>query len=151
MPKPPGPDSFVWTLFYRRTDVNKAVFRLTKGRVGGKLPGTRIRILILHHVGARTGQARAIPLAYVAEGDQLALIASKGGNQRHPAWFHNLKANPDTKVELPGGEVREVHARVAEGEEREAWWRRAVAVYRTYEEYQSYTDRQIPVVVLDRR
>jgi deazaflavin-dependent oxidoreductase (nitroreductase family) len=81
----------------------------------------------------------------------IAIIASKGGNPKHPAWFHNLKAHPDTKIELPGGEVREVRARVAEGEEREQWWQRAVAAYGPYEEYQSYTDRQIPVVLLEKR
>jgi F420H(2)-dependent quinone reductase len=151
MPKPPPPDSFVWKAFYRFTDAHKALFRLTKGRVGGSFPGTKVKILILHHVGAKSGQHRSNPLNYVAHGDQIALIASKGGNEKHPAWYHNLRANPETEVELPGGERRKVRARVAEGAEREEWWERAVAAYKTYADYQTYTDRQIPVVLLDKR
>ena len=141
----------IWKVFYRFTDVHKALFRVTKGRVGGSFPGTQVKILILHHKGAKSGQERSNPLNFVSHGDQLALIASKGGNAKHPAWFHNLKAHPDTEVELPGGERRRVRARVAEGAEREEWWDRAVAAYKTYADYQTYTDRQIPVVVLDRR
>ena len=151
MPKPPPPDSVIWKAFYGLTDVHKALFRLTRGRVGGTFPGTKVRILILHHVGAKSGKHRDNPLNYVAHGDDIAIIASKGGNVKHPAWFHNLKANPDTEVELPGGERRKVRARIAEGEERAEWWRRAVAAYRMYEDYQSYTDREIPVVLLERR
>ena len=150
MPKPPPPESPFWKVFGFFTTINKHVFRLTKGRVGGTFPGTKVRILILHHVGRKSGKKRETPLNYVADGDKIAIIASKGGVDRHPAWFHNLVANPETEVELPGGERRRVRARVAEGEEREQLWQRAVAVYRPYEDYQSYTERQIPVVVLDR-
>lgn len=132
------------------TDLNVRVFRLTRGRVGGSFPFTRVKILILHHVGRRSGARRETPLLYVADGDDLAIVASKGGVDKHPAWFHNLTAHPDVEVELPGGERRRVRARVARGEERERWWALAVADWSAYEDYQSYTDREIPVVVLDR-
>ena len=77
------------------------------------------------------------------------IVASKGGVDKHPAWFHNLKANPETVVELPREGKRSVRARVAEGEERAELWDKAVAIYKPYAEYQTYTERQIPVVVLE--
>jgi deazaflavin-dependent oxidoreductase (nitroreductase family) len=150
MPKPPPPEHPFWKVFNVVTALNVRLFKLTRGRVGGTLPGTKVRILILHHVGRKSGTRRETPLLYVSDGDDLAIIASKGGVDRHPAWFHNLTAAPETVVELPGGEQRRVRARVAEGAERERWWSRAVAAYRQYEDYESYTDRRIPVVILER-
>lgn len=148
MPKPPPQGSPFWKVWDVLTDVNVRLFRATRGRVGGSLFGARI--LVLHHVGRKSGEQRESPLFYVEDGDELAIVASKGGSERHPAWFHNLMAAPETVVELPGGERRRVRARLVEGEERERWWARAVAQYRQYDEYQGYTDRTIPVVVLDR-
>jgi deazaflavin-dependent oxidoreductase (nitroreductase family) len=147
MPKPPPPSSPFWKLFGAMTALNTAVFRLTSGRVGGSLG--KVKILLLHHVGRRSGKERVTPLNYVADGDKLVVIASKGGVDQHPAWFHNLLAAPETEVELPGGERRHVRARVAEGAERDRLWQAAVAVYGPYEDYQSYTERRIPVVVLE--
>ena len=151
MPKPPPPDSKFWNVWNVRTDVNIKLFRATRGRFGGRLPGTRARILILHHVGRKSGAERESPLIYVSNGDDLAVIASKGGVDKHPAWFHNVTASPDVTVELPGGERRAVRARVVEGEERERWWDRAVADYKLYADYATYTERRIPVVVIERR
>jgi deazaflavin-dependent oxidoreductase (nitroreductase family) len=149
MPKPPPPDSAFWKAFEVLAGLNVRLFKLTRGRIGGKLPGTSARILILHHVGRKSGTKRETPLLFVEDGDELAIIASKGGVDKHPAWFHNLTASPETLVELPGGEKRRVTAHVAEGEERERWWRRAVRVYKYYDDYASYTDRRIPVIVLE--
>jgi F420H(2)-dependent quinone reductase len=151
MPKPPPPDSPFWKAWNVLTDMNVRLFRLTHGRVGGKLPGFDVRILVLHNVGRKSGKPRETPLLYVADGDDLAIIASKGGVDKHPAWFHNLMAAPETTVELPGGERRAVRARVVEGAERERWWARAVDAYSPYKDYEGYTDRRIPVVVLERR
>jgi deazaflavin-dependent oxidoreductase (nitroreductase family) len=90
------------------------------------------------------------PLLYLTDGDDLVVVASKGGTDRHPAWYHNLRAHPDTLVEV-GRERRPVHARVPEGAERERLWNRVVEMYKTYESYQRYAgDRQIPLVVLER-
>jgi deazaflavin-dependent oxidoreductase (nitroreductase family) len=150
MPKPPPPESPFWKVFGAMTGVHKKLFRATDGKVGGRMPFTGSPILILHHVGRKSGTRRESPLIYVPHGDDIAIIASKGGVDRNPAWFHNLMASPETVVELPGGERRRVRARLAEGDERRAWWDRAVAVYKPYAEYQTYTDRQIPVVLLDR-
>ena len=96
---------------------------------------------------ARSGRR---PLLYTKDGDDLVIIASKGGNPKHPGWYHNLRANPDTEVQV-GSERRMVHARVAEGDERRRMWNRAVAQYGGYAGYQKRTDREIPVVVLERR
>jgi deazaflavin-dependent oxidoreductase (nitroreductase family) len=151
MPKPPPPESPFWKLFGAATKLNTVLFKATKGRIGGKVPGAG-KILILHHVGAKSGTRRETPLQYIEDGNGgIALVASKGGVDRHPAWFHNLKANPDVEVDLPGGEHRQVRARVVEGEERDRWWKHAIDTYKTYDTYQSYTERRIPVIVLDRR
>jgi deazaflavin-dependent oxidoreductase (nitroreductase family) len=128
--------------------VNIAVFRGTRGRFGSG--SGRARLLLLHHVGRKSSQARVSPLLYVADGPRLAIIASKGGNTRHPAWYHNLVAHPDTEVELPG-ERRLVRARVAVGEERDRIWTKAAEVWPDYNSYQERTDREIPIVVLDPR
>jgi deazaflavin-dependent oxidoreductase (nitroreductase family) len=126
-----------------------ALYRATSGRVGGSFGG--VSVLLLHHVGRRTGRARVSPLLYVEDGGALGVIASKGGHPSNPAWFHNLMAAPDTEVELPRQPRRPVHARVAEGEERERIWARATSVWPDYDRYQERTGRRIPVVVLDPR
>jgi deazaflavin-dependent oxidoreductase (nitroreductase family) len=126
-----------------------ALFRLSGRRFGSGVGS--IRILFLHHFGAKTGAERIAPLLYVEDGKNLAIIASKGGHERNPAWFHNLKAHPDVRVELHG-EVRPVSARVAEGEERERIWRKAASVWPDYDRYQQRAPhREIPVVVLEPR
>ena len=107
-------------------------------------------MLLLDHVGAKSGTQRTSPLLYVEDGEDLVVVASKGGFPKHPAWFHNLCANPDTTVQV-GAERRPVHARVATPEERERLWPLAVAAYRGYEGYRARTDREIPLVVLEPR
>jgi deazaflavin-dependent oxidoreductase (nitroreductase family) len=101
-------------------------------------------------VGAKSGVKRTAPLLYIRDGDDVVIVASKGGFPKHPAWFHNLRANPDTTVQI-GSERRPVRARVATPEERERLWPEAVAAYRDYARYQQRTDREIPLVILERR
>ena len=126
-----------------------ALFRLSGRRLGTHLGG--VTVLFLHHVGAKSGAERLSPLLYVEDGQNLAIIASKGGHVKHPAWYHNLKAHPDVEVELRGG-TRKVHARTAEGEERERIWKKAASVWPDYEAYaRRAPHRQIPVVVLEPR
>ena len=127
--------------------MNIALFRATGGRVGGSIG--KARILLLHHTGRRSGQKRVSPLLFLQDGANVVVVASKGGVDKHPAWFHNLMAMESTEVELPGRERRRVRPRVAEGDEREHLWPRLVGIYRPYESYATYTDRQIPVVVLE--
>src|SRR3712207_6458964 len=114
-----------------------AVYRATGGRVGGRRPGVP-PMLLLDHVGAKSGRKRTTPLVYVEDGDDLAVIASKGGHPRHPAWFHNLKANPETTVQV-GSKRRAVRARVAKPKERERLWAEAVKLWPGYRGYQERT------------
>jgi deazaflavin-dependent oxidoreductase (nitroreductase family) len=108
-------------------------------------------MLLLDHVGAKSGVRRTSPLQYVEDGENVVVIASKGGFPKHPAWFHNLKANPDTTVQI-GSERRRVHARVvADPEERERLWAKAVSIFRPYEDYRRRAGREIPIVVLEPR
>ena len=126
-----------------------ALFRGSGRRFGTELGG--VRVLFLHHRGAKSGAERISPLLYVEDGANLAIIASKGGHTKNPAWFHNLNANPDAEVEMKGG-VRKVRARTAEGEERERIWKKAAAVWPDYDNYQRRAPhREIPVVVLEPR
>ncbi len=105
-------------------------------------------MLLLDHVGARSGALRTTPLLYVVDGENLVLVASKGGFPRNPAWFHNLRANPVTYVQV-GGERRRIRARPASAAERPRLWDLAVAVWPGYEDYRARTDREIPLVVLE--
>ena len=138
-----------WPVTRRLMGVHTAIYRASGGRVGHRLPGVP-QMLLLDHVGAKSGRKRTSPLVYANDGDNLVIVASKGGFPKNPAWFHNLKANPDTNVQV-GPEQRAVHARVATPEERKRLWPKVVEVYSGYEQYQQRTDRQIPLVVLEPR
>jgi len=139
-----------WPLLHRAMGAHTLAYRATRGLIGHRIPGVRAPILLLEHTGARSGKGRTSPLLYVPDGDNVAVIASKGGNPRNPAWFHNLRANPEAIVQI-GSERRAVRARLAEGEERERLWRRAVELWPSYAEYERRTTRAIPVVVLEPR
>ena len=141
--------SLFWKFFNTSTKGHTAIFRLTGGRIGGKMVGGPI--LLLHHVGAKSGKKRVSPLLYLPDGDRMVIVGSKGGYTKHPGWFHNLKANPDTVVELPREGKVPVRARQAPPEEREELWPRVVELYKGYATYQRSTSREIPIVVLDRR
>jgi deazaflavin-dependent oxidoreductase (nitroreductase family) len=107
-------------------------------------------MLLLDHVGARSAVKRTTPLVYVEDHPNVVVVASKGGHPRHPAWYHNLLANPDTAVQI-GRARRPVHARVATVQERERLWPKAIATYAGYEGYQQRTEREIPLVILEPR
>ena len=138
-----------WPVLHRLMGGHAWIYRATNGRIGQKFPGFP-PICLIDHVGAKSGKRRTSPLLYVEDGEDIVLVASKGGYERNPAWYYNLKANPDTTVQV-GSEVRKVHARVADDEERKRLWPMAVAVYSDYAEYQARTDRKIPLVVLSPR
>jgi deazaflavin-dependent oxidoreductase (nitroreductase family) len=140
----------VWPLTRRLMGVHTFVYRASGGRVGRTLPGVSAPMLLLDHVGAKSGTKRTSPLVYGEDGDNLILVASKGGFPKNPAWFHNLKANPDTTVQV-GTEKRQVRARVARPDERDRLWKLMVGVYSGYDDYQQRTDRQIPLVILEPR
>jgi deazaflavin-dependent oxidoreductase (nitroreductase family) len=136
----------LWTL---AMDAHTAAYRATRGWFGHNWPGAP-SMLLLDHVGARSGKRRTSPLGYFKDGDAFVVIASKGGNPRNPAWFHNLVANPDTTIQA-GNRKLAVHARVATPEERERLWPRAVEAYGGYAGYQKRTSREIPLVMLEPR
>lgn len=139
----------LWPVLNRLMQGHVAVYRATAGRIGHSFPGSP-PMLLLDHVGARSGVARTTPLVYVRDGEDVVVVASKGGHPRHPAWLHNLRAGPDTTIQI-GSEHREVTAREATREERERLWPLAVATYGGYRGYQERTRREIPLVVLERR
>jgi deazaflavin-dependent oxidoreductase (nitroreductase family) len=146
----PAPKSSVfWRLFNTSAKGHTAIFRLTGGRIGGRMIGGPI--LLLHHVGAKSGKHRISPLLYLPDGERMVIVASKGGYTKHPGWFHNLRANPDTTVELPREGKVAVRARQAAPAEREELWPRVVDLYEGYATYQRSTSREIPLVILDRR
>jgi deazaflavin-dependent oxidoreductase (nitroreductase family) len=125
------------------------IYRATHGLIGHRFPGAP-PVLLLDHVGAKSATKRTTPLVYVDDGGDVVIVASKGGHPRHPAWFHNLVAHPDTTIQI-GARRRAVHARVATPEERKRLWPMAVAVYGGYSGYQERTEREIPLVVLEPR
>lgn len=120
-------------------------FEASDGREANTLRG--VPIILLTSVGARSGKLRKTPLMRVEHDGEYAVVASQGGAPEHPTWYHNLVANPH--VELQDGAVRKDYlAHEATGAERDAWWARAVEVWPDYAQYQTRTDRLIPVFVL---
>jgi deazaflavin-dependent oxidoreductase (nitroreductase family) len=138
-----------WPLLRRLMGVHSQIYRMTNGIIGHRFPGAP-PMLLLDHVGAKSGVKRTTPLVYVEDRPNLVLVASKGGHPKHPGWYHNLRANPDTIVQV-GSERRPVRARVASPEERERLWPKAVATYSGYRGYQERTERVIPLVILEPR
>ena len=126
-----------------------AVYAATGGRLGGRIPGLP-SLLLLTHVGARSGKVRATPLVYMRDGESLLIVASKGGYAKHPGWLHNLRAHPDTDVQI-GGERLPVHAREASAEERERLWPSAAKHNPHWARYRERTTREIPFVLLEPR
>ncbi len=106
-------------------------------------------VLLLTTTGRRTGNETTTPLIYSLDGDTPVIVASKGGAPEHPGWFENLSKTPEVGVQIKGDTFR-ARARVAEGEERERLWRLMNEVWPHYDEYAEKTDREIPVVVLER-
>jgi deazaflavin-dependent oxidoreductase (nitroreductase family) len=136
----------IWPITRNVMKGHTVVYRATNGLIGHRVPGAP-PMLLLDHVGARSGTHRTSALAYVRDGENLVVVASKGGHPRHPSWFHNLRAHPDTTVQV-GAEHRRVRARVATPGERERLWPRAVEAWGPFESYQRRTSREIPLVVL---
>jgi F420H(2)-dependent quinone reductase len=129
-----------------------ALYRRSGGKFGGHLPGwPEAQIALVDHTGAKSGAKRTSLVMYQQDGDAVVVVASKAGWPTHPAWFHSLKANPDTTIQI-GSVVREVRARVATDEERDRLWPEFVAFYPEYEFFQrNAKGRKIPIVILDPR
>ena len=132
------------------------VFKLTNGRIGSKWRvGAGFKkpapTLLLEHIGRKSGKVFTTPLLYLADGSDVVVVASQGGLPKNPLWFGNLQAHPDTRVHLRGERDRTVRARVATSDEKSELWPRLVEMYADYDTYQAWTDREIPVVILEPR
>lgn len=128
------------------------IYRRTGGRVGGRWrigAGFRkpVPTLLLEHRGRKSGKLFTVPLLYLVDGPDLVVVASQGGLPNHPQWYFNLLAHPSTRVQI-GAEHRRVRARVASPEEKNRLWPLLVAVYADFDTYQSWTEREIPVLIL---
>jgi deazaflavin-dependent oxidoreductase (nitroreductase family) len=136
----------------RSSRLHVALYRLTGGRIGGHHPGLPgAKIVLVDHVGAKSGTNRTSPLMYHEQDGAVAVAASKAGEPTHPAWFHNLRAHPETTIQI-GSELRQVRARVATDAERQELWPKLLAFYPGYEFFQRRAKaRQIPVVILEPR
>lgn len=125
-----------------------AEYESSGGTRGTTLRDTGMPVVVVTNVGARSGKLRKTPVMRVEHDGRYAIVASKGGSPDHPRWYHNLRANP--RIELQDGpDKRDMVVREVSGAEREEWWRRAVEAYPPYAEYQTKTDRLIPVLVAE--
>jgi deazaflavin-dependent oxidoreductase (nitroreductase family) len=124
---------------------NIAEFRANHGRVGGNFEGAPL--VVLHTVGAKSGEPRTNIMMYQADGDRYLVFASYAGAYNNPAWYWNLKANPDTRIEV-GDDIIDVHATELEGKERDDKYALQAERYPGFADYESKTSRVIPVVAL---
>ena len=146
LPDAPQSNSPFWWFWERFTDVHATAYRASHGRLGGTYG--KAPVALVESIGRKSGKRRTHPLLATEDGENIVVVASKGGVDKHPAWYHNLMANPETTVNWYG-DVRRMRARETEGAERERLWKQMTEVYPTYETYQRRTDRQIPVILLE--
>ncbi|MCW2794108.1 MAG: deazaflavin-dependent nitroreductase family protein [Nocardioides sp.] len=123
-------------------------FRANHGKVGGNFEGAPL--LLLHSVGAKSGENRVNPMMYLPDGDRFLVFASKAGADTNPDWYHNLKAHPDATIEV-GDETLDVHAEELPRAERDEKYAEQAALYPGFADYERKTDRVIPVIALTRR
>lgn len=131
----------------RWSRAHTALFRATRGHLGRRLVDNDM--MLLTTTGRTSGRPHTVPLLYLTEGERVVVIASYGGRDHHPDWYVNLRAQPRVHVELPRGRRTDSIASTASAEERAVWWPRVVEAYGGYATYQSRTEREIPVVLLD--
>ena len=139
-----APSSFGWV----RDQVE--AYERSGGADANTLRDTGLPVVVVTMLGNKSGKVRKVALMRVEQEGEYALVASLGGAPKHPVWYYNLKANPDDVTIQDGAEPFPVHVREVTGDERSAWWERAVAAYPDYAEYQTRTDRTIPVFVASR-
>ena len=127
-----------------------ALYERTKGREGNVQRPTGLPVVIVTMRGRRSGKLRKHALMRVEHDGTYAIVASKGGAPDHPAWYYNIRANPDIMLQ-DGPEPFDARARELHGEERESWWRRAVDAFPPYADYEKRTSRLIPVFLVERK
>ena len=126
-------------------------YERTGGREAATLRDTGIPIIVVTMRGRRSGKVRKIAMMRVEHEGAYALVASMGGAPKHPVWYHNLVADPSSVTIQDGPEPFAVSVREASGDERDEWWKRAVAAFPPYADYQKRTERTIPVLIASRR
>ncbi len=126
-------------------------YERTRGAEGNTLMDTGMPIIVVTTIGAKTGAVRKTPLMRVEHDGEYALVASMGGAPKHPVWYFNLLAHPESVRIQDGPEPFDVSIREVVGDEKATWWERSVAAYPPYAEYQEKTERQIPVFIATRR
>ena len=124
-----------------------ALYKVSKGRIAGSfLEGAPVALVTT--TGRKSGEPRVVPLLFLREGSRVVLVASQGGSDKHPLWYLNLKATPKVTVQIKD-EVLHLTARDATEQERAEYWPKLTAFYKGFDDYQSWTDRVIPVVICD--
>ncbi len=153
-PKPKGlDDPIVPKIIGAMSKANVWLYQKTGGRIGGTwrvgaaFP-RGVPVCLLTTIGRKSGEPRTVPLLFIEDGATVVVVGSQGGLPKHPLWYLNLLANPRATVQI-GREIRDVVARVAAPEERAKLWPRLVAHYADFESYEAWTDREIPVVLLE--
>lgn len=127
--------------------INTFMYRRSDGKgLGGTFQ--KIPVALLTTTGRKTGEPRVSPLYFMRDGDRVIVAASKGGSGKHPMWYLNLKADPKVQVQILD-EVLDLTARDTTDDERATYWPKLVEMYPTYDDYQSWTDRRIPIVVCE--
>ena len=128
--------------------IHRAVLKLSAGKIGWRAGG--MPVLELTTTGRKSGEPRAVMLTSpIQENDAIVIVASRGGDDHHPAWYLNLRDDPDVEVAFAGKPKQPMRARVATPEERGSLWPRVTAAYTGYRNYQTKTDREIPLVLLE--
>jgi len=152
-PRPPGLEKpFVRKIIKTMSKMNVAVYRWTGGllgstwRVGAAFP-RGVPVLLLTTIGRKSGKPRTAPLVYLEDGDDLVVVASQGGLPTDPLWYKNLQANPEVEVQIKRRKMK-MRARAATATERARLWPKLVDHYADFASYESWTDREIPVVIL---
>ncbi|WP_433629156.1 nitroreductase family deazaflavin-dependent oxidoreductase [Nocardia sp. CA-120079] len=152
-PRPKQLDSPVLPKIFKYTGkIQVWVYKRTGGRIGGKWrigAGFRkpVPTLLLEHRGRKSGTIHTTPLLFITDGADTVIVASQGGLAKHPQWYHNLRATPDTHIQI-GRERRAVHAVTADPQQRARLWPKLVDAYADFDTYQAWTEREIPVVIL---
>jgi F420H(2)-dependent quinone reductase len=153
-PKPKGLDRPSTTRIIKvMSAVHTRMYRVSGGRLGknwrvGSAVRRPIPVCLVTTIGRKSGQPRTVPLVYMRDGANIVLVASKGGLPENPQWYGNVTANPEVEIEI-GRRRSHWRARVAEADERAALWPRLVDMYADFASYQSWTEREIPVVVCE--
>lgn len=153
-PKPAGLDRpSTLKIIKVMSTLHTRLYRATGGRIGknwriGSAVRNGVPICLLTTVGRKSGQPRTAPLCYMADGDRIILVASQGGTPTNPQWYYNLLANPAVEIRI-GRRSQQMRARRADAAERARLWPKLVDVYADYASYQSWTEREIPVVICE--